>query len=142
MTTKSEGGGCMNRWTLMTAVSICLLVISGWWSAALAVTEIKVALITPEGSTWTNALYQLAAEVERQTDGQVVFRVYAGGVSGDELDVLRKMRVNRIQAAASTTVIRKTRPSEDSGPMAISSLPTGHESSKSASASLSKMYQK
>ena len=82
-----------------TAVSIFLLSICGMPGATLAVTEIKVALITPEGSTWTNALHELASAVAQQTDGEVVFRVYAGGVSGDELDVLRKMRVNRIQAA-------------------------------------------
>jgi len=64
-----------------------------------AKTVIKVALITPEGSTWTNTLYKMAAEVERETNGEVKFKIYAGGISGDELDVLRKMRVNRIHAA-------------------------------------------
>ena len=62
-------------------------------------TVIKVALITPEGSTWTNTLYKMAEEVEDRTKGEVKFRIYAGGISGDELDVLRKMRVNRIHAA-------------------------------------------
>ena len=99
MTTKSKSCCRRTRRALATAALICLLVVAGWPPAALAQTEIKVALITPEGSAWTNALYRLKAEVERQTGGQVVFRVYAGGVSGDELDVLRKMRVNRIQAA-------------------------------------------
>ncbi len=99
MTTQSKGGCRRTHRIRASAVLICLLVIAGWSQAALAVTEIKVALVTPEGSAWTNALYRLKAEVERQTGGQVVFRVYAGGVSGDELDVLRKMRVNRIQAA-------------------------------------------
>jgi len=64
-----------------------------------AATEIKVALVTPEGSTWTNTLYQMADEVEKKTGGDVTFKIYAGGISGDELDVLRKMRVNRINAA-------------------------------------------
>jgi len=63
------------------------------------VSVIKVALITPEGSTWTNTLYKMADEVKQQTNGEVEFKIYAGGISGDELDVLRKMRVNRIQAA-------------------------------------------
>jgi TRAP-type C4-dicarboxylate transport system substrate-binding protein len=66
---------------------------------AAAQTVIKVALITPEGSTWTNALYALADEVKTRTNGAVVFQIYAGGVSGDETDVLRKMRVNRLHAA-------------------------------------------
>jgi len=64
-----------------------------------AATEIKVALVTPEGSTWTNTLYQMADEVDKKTGGDVTFKIYTGGISGDELDVLRKMRVNRIHAA-------------------------------------------
>ncbi len=62
-------------------------------------TVIKVALITPEGSPWTNSLYKLADEVRQRTGGSVSFMVYAGGISGDEIDVLRKMQANRIQAA-------------------------------------------
>jgi TRAP-type transport system periplasmic protein len=62
-------------------------------------TVIKVALITPEGSTWTNTLYKMATEVEERTNGEVKFKIYAGGISGDEMDVLRKMRVNRIHAS-------------------------------------------
>jgi TRAP-type C4-dicarboxylate transport system substrate-binding protein len=62
-------------------------------------TIIKVSLITPEGSTWTNYLYKLAEELKQKTNGEVEFKIYAGGISGDELDVLRKMRINRIHAA-------------------------------------------
>jgi TRAP-type C4-dicarboxylate transport system substrate-binding protein len=73
-----------------------------WQSPTVAIgseTVIKVALITPEGSPWTNSLYKLADEVRQRTGGSVSFVVYAGGISGDEIDVLRKMQANRIQAA-------------------------------------------
>jgi len=82
----------------MTVACMVLLTMVLIWPVHAA-TEIKVALVTPEGSTWTNTLYQMADEVERKTDGEVKFKIYAGGISGDELDVLRKMRVNRIHAA-------------------------------------------
>ena len=62
-------------------------------------TVIKISLITPEGSTWTNALDQMAREIEDKTQNAVTFKIYAGGISGDELDVLRKMRIGRIHAA-------------------------------------------
>ncbi len=62
-------------------------------------TTIKVSLITPTGSTWTNALYNLAEELKEKTEGEVEFKIYAGGIAGDELDVLRKMSINRIHAA-------------------------------------------
>ena len=62
-------------------------------------TVIKTALITPEGSAWTNLLVLMSKEVSEKTKGEVTFKIYAGGVSGDELDVIRKMKANRIHAA-------------------------------------------
>jgi len=80
----------------VTAMAVLLVTIL---SAGVRAAEIKTALVTPEGSTWTNILVEMATEVEKKTNGQVRFKIYAGGVSGDEMDVLRKMRVNRIHAA-------------------------------------------
>ena len=67
-------------------------------TAQAAPTIIKIAVVMPEGSTWTNTLYQFAEAVEKETAGEVVIKIYAGGISGDEVDVLRKMRVDRLQA--------------------------------------------
>jgi len=60
--------------------------------------EIKIAVVMPEGSTWTNTLHEFADSVKKETDGEVGVKIYAGGISGDEVDVLRKMRVNRLHA--------------------------------------------
>jgi TRAP-type C4-dicarboxylate transport system substrate-binding protein len=78
---------------------ILLLLLPGEDKALASSTVIKVSLITPEGSTWTNALYRMAREIEVKTQDAVAFKIYAGGISGDELDVLRKMRIGRIHAA-------------------------------------------
>jgi TRAP-type C4-dicarboxylate transport system substrate-binding protein len=75
-----------------------LLLFSGY-EIADATTTIKVAVVMPDGSTWTNSLRNMASEIEKQTAGEVKFKIYAGGVSGDEVDVIRKMQVNRIHAA-------------------------------------------
>jgi len=68
-------------------------------SIQAASNTIKVAVVMPEGSTWTNILHQMTAEVEKRSNSEVKFKIYAGGISGDEPDVIRKMRANRIQAA-------------------------------------------
>jgi TRAP-type C4-dicarboxylate transport system substrate-binding protein len=78
---------------------IILLIVLGADKTLGSSTVIKVSLITPEGSTWTNALYRMAREIEVKTQDAVAFKIYAGGISGDELDVLRKMRIGRIHAA-------------------------------------------
>ncbi len=83
-------------------LGICWLAISGWLfpdGPAAAATTVKVALVTPEGSAWTETLHRWAEEVTRETGGEVAFQIFAGGVSGDELDVIRKMRIRQIHAA-------------------------------------------
>ncbi len=60
--------------------------------------DIKIAVVMPEGSTWTTTMHEFADAVKKETGGDVEIKIYAGGVSGDEVDVLRKMRVNRIHA--------------------------------------------
>jgi TRAP-type C4-dicarboxylate transport system substrate-binding protein len=67
------------------------------WAMA-GTTTIKIAVVMPEGSTWTNTLHEFSQAVKTATDGDVNFNIYAGGVSGDEVDVLRKMQVNRLHA--------------------------------------------
>ncbi len=60
---------------------------------------IKIATLAPEGSAWMQTLQQLKTEVSEKTGGAVRLKVYAGGVLGDEKDMLRKMHIGQIQGA-------------------------------------------
>lgn len=80
-------------------ILLVMAIILAGFEIAVASTTIKVALITPDGSPWTETLRKMTREVENKTDGEIDFKIYAGGISGDEADVFRKMRVNRIHAA-------------------------------------------
>lgn len=61
---------------------------------------IKFATVAPEGSTWMNHMKDLDKTVREKSKGRLGFRIYAGGVAGDELDTLRKIRIGQIQSAA------------------------------------------
>jgi TRAP-type C4-dicarboxylate transport system substrate-binding protein len=39
-------------------------------------------------------------ELREKSGGRLGLRIYAGGIAGDELDVLKKMRIGQIQCAA------------------------------------------
>ena len=65
---------------------------------------IKFATVAPEGSTWIKQLRKLDKEVRAKSDGKLGFLIYAGGIAGDELDVLRKIRIGQIHCAAFTGV--------------------------------------
>jgi TRAP-type C4-dicarboxylate transport system substrate-binding protein len=64
---------------------------------------IKLATLVPEGSVWDKGLREMGAEWSTATQNRVTLRVYPGGVAGDEPDVVRKMRIGQLQAAAVTT---------------------------------------
>jgi len=82
---------CIELFTVLT-----ILLLAG--VPVQAATIIKIAVVMPEGSTWTNTLHEFANAVEKETAGDIAVKIYAGGISGDEVDVLRKMRVNRLHA--------------------------------------------
>jgi len=84
---------------LLSIASLLLGTVGPMRPVWAAPAVIKTAVVTPEGSTWVKVLKQMAVEVKNRTQGAVDFSIYAGGVSGDEADVLRKMQVNRIHAA-------------------------------------------
>ncbi len=65
---------------------------------------IKFATLAPEGSTWMKIMRQFDKELREKTNGEVGFRIYAGGVLGDEKDVLRKIRIGQLHAAGFTGV--------------------------------------
>jgi TRAP-type C4-dicarboxylate transport system substrate-binding protein len=64
---------------------------------------IKIATLAPEGSSWMKSINALNAEVMKKTENRVQFRIYPGGVLGDEKDVLRKMKIGQIQGAVLTS---------------------------------------
>jgi len=62
--------------------------------------HIKFATVAPEGSAWMKSMRDLDHTLREKSQGKIGFRLYAGGVAGDELDVLRKMRIGQIHCAA------------------------------------------
>ncbi len=60
---------------------------------------IKLATLTPAGSVWDEALKNIGAEWSRISNGAISFKIYSGGVAGDEGDMLRKIRIGQLDAA-------------------------------------------
>jgi len=96
MSRKSFGGVCL------VALILCLCQIHIPCCAVYGADRflIKFATVAPEGSTWMNHMRNLDKALREKSEGRVGFRIYAGGVAGDELDVLRKIRIGQIHSAA------------------------------------------
>ncbi|HEX6791118.1 MAG TPA: TRAP transporter substrate-binding protein DctP [Candidatus Krumholzibacteria bacterium] len=67
-----------------------------------AQTEIKLATLAPEGSTWMKAMHRIDDDVRAQTANRVGFKFFPGGVQGDEKDVIRKIRNGQVHGAGFT----------------------------------------
>lgn len=87
---------------IYTFIFLSLLVTFSFASYAEAAKTktINLSIITPEGSTWTNVLGEFAKEVKEKTKGSVEIKLFPGGITGGEVDVLRKMRVSKSSQSA------------------------------------------
>jgi TRAP-type C4-dicarboxylate transport system substrate-binding protein len=64
--------------------------------------ELKFATLMPTGTSWSNLLEEWVKEVEEKSEGRLKFRMYPGGVMGDEPDVLRKIRKGQLHGGMFT----------------------------------------
>jgi TRAP-type C4-dicarboxylate transport system substrate-binding protein len=60
---------------------------------------LKLATLAPDGSAWLQVLKAAADEVRQGTGQSVQFKIYPGGVMGDERDMVRKMHIGQIHAS-------------------------------------------
>lgn len=71
---------------------------------AAATKTISIATLAPPGSTWMKVFEAWNREVRRRSNKTLELRFYAGGVQGDESEVIRKIRNGRLDGAAVTAV--------------------------------------
>jgi TRAP-type C4-dicarboxylate transport system substrate-binding protein len=65
---------------------------------------VKLGTLAPNGSTWHELLKEMGERWAEVSGGRVKLRIYAGGTQGSEGDMVRKMAVGQLQAAAITNV--------------------------------------
>ena len=64
---------------------------------------IKIGTMAPEGSLWDTTLKEIAAEWDRISGGRIKVKIYTGGSIGNEEDIIRKMKLGRLNGAALTS---------------------------------------
>lgn len=85
--------GC--KWLWLAAVILVMTAQPSWAGEELV---IKMATLAPQGSEWYQVLQEMGAEWQKVSNGKVAFRLYPGGVAGDDTDVVRKMRLGTLNA--------------------------------------------
>ncbi|PCJ83396.1 MAG: hypothetical protein COA54_15505 [Thiotrichaceae bacterium] len=73
-----------------------LLLLCSHSAMAEKVYTLKFATLLPTGTSWTNTFDNWIKEVESKSQGRLKFKMYPGGIMGDEPDVLRKIRKGQL----------------------------------------------
>ncbi len=81
---------------------LCSLLLLALPASAKTVYTLKFATLIPTGTSWTRILDDWIADVERESGGRIQFKMYPGGVMGDEPDVLRKIRKGQLHGGLFT----------------------------------------
>ncbi len=78
--------------------TLCLCASGAIYAADVYV--LKFATLAPQGSTWMKAFDAWGRELATKSQGRLTVKFYPGGISGDEPDMLRKIRFGQLQGAA------------------------------------------
>jgi TRAP-type transport system periplasmic protein len=70
-----------------------------------------MAAIAPEGTAWARELHALSREVERETQGAVVMKWYLGGIAGDEVAALERLKKGQLDGLAGALLCPRLAPS-------------------------------
>ncbi len=97
----------MNKYPALLCwlLSIILLTATALTSTSIQAEKVhvlKFATLAPAGTTWVRLLQDWADEVKKESNGRLVFKIYPGGVHGDEPEVLKKIRFGQLQGGAFT----------------------------------------
>lgn len=71
-------------------------------AAAAPAAKIKIATLSPDGTSWMKNMRAAGKAIEKRTEGRVKLRFYPGGVMGDYKAMLRKIRIGQLHGGAIT----------------------------------------
>ena len=64
--------------------------------------QFKIASLAPDGSIWAKRFKEMTKEIIEKSNGEIGFKIYPGGVMGDDRAMYRKMRIGQLQGGGFT----------------------------------------
>lgn len=83
-------------------IPVFLILCLFFTSAGAQSLQIRLATVVPKDSTWHTLLQEMGEKWRQAWGGKVQLRIYAG-TQGDEPDIIRRMRIGQLHAAAVST---------------------------------------
>jgi TRAP-type C4-dicarboxylate transport system substrate-binding protein len=91
----------LNR--IIPVVALASVLFAASASHAADPVVVKMATLVPAGSSWNRSLLEMGQKWQQVSGGKVVLKLYAGGVAGDDADVVRKIRLGTLNAGLLAT---------------------------------------
>ena len=104
-TDRTNAGKISGRALVRVAFWALLLALGIQIDHAMGAGPVKVRLgtLAPKGSSYTRHLQVMGEQWRKAPDGGVLLTIYPDGTMGSEADMVRRMRLNQLQAAMVTT---------------------------------------
>jgi TRAP-type transport system periplasmic protein len=84
-------------WCLVAGLSVW---IAPSGTAGAQTVHVKLGTLAPEGSAWHEIMRDMGEQWRIASGGRVRLTIYPGGVQGNEAEMVRKMRIGQLNAAA------------------------------------------
>ena len=79
---------------------LAALILLACLPLAVPATDLKLATVAPEGSSWMKDLRTAGLQIKERTGGRVNIKFYGGGIQGTDKKVLRKIRIGQLQGGS------------------------------------------
>jgi len=99
----TRNSGLSHRLLTATVTAAAVLTTVLFVTPTEAQIKVKMATLVPEGTSWATIIKEAAEKWKKLSDGRVTVNIYWGGVSGDDPDVVRKMRLGTLHAGVLTS---------------------------------------
>jgi TRAP-type transport system periplasmic protein len=101
----------MARWWIWIAALGLGLAPQSQPAPSTTPTTLRMAAIAPDGTSWARLLTGFADDVERSTRGQLRIKWIFGGIAGDELTTLERVRTGELAGLAGAIFCQRVAPS-------------------------------
>jgi TRAP-type C4-dicarboxylate transport system substrate-binding protein len=85
------------------ALRVLVILAGACLPGVLHATDLKIATVAPEGSSWMKDLRAAGLQIKDRTAGRVNLKFYGGGIQGSDRKVLRKIRIGQLHGGVFTS---------------------------------------
>jgi TRAP-type C4-dicarboxylate transport system substrate-binding protein len=79
----------------------CALLAIALIGASARGETLRLATVAPEGTAWARLTRSVAREVENDSGGRLTIKIYFGGIAGDEMEMLARLRRQQLDGVFS-----------------------------------------